>query len=215
MNIEKAEVKVAVAHEIGCRLDDTREAARSEVAQWEGANASLVQAGRAIEELARHVDKDVDEGLYDLEVAKHVKKYLTRAAAVAQNLGTQAGAQRLMAQGKVQALESAVKVVQKFHEEETRKVAGFKRALETGLVRLEPDGTPQATSPGTTLPGVRPGMSIKEQRLAEEAAEAKAAEIKAEPAAPEPVPEPVPVAAVVPPVPAVKRTGRGKRATNT
>ena len=213
MNIEKAEVKVDVAHELGCRIDDTREAARNEVAQWEGANTALVQAGRAIEELAKHVDKDIDEGGYDLETAKAVKKYITRSAAVAQNLATQAGAQRLMAQGKVQALENAVKIVKKFHEDEVRKVEGFKQALLDGRIRIEPDGTQQATTPGVNVPGVRPGVGIKEQRLAEEAA-AKAATQATE--TPMPIMESSAIDAeaskvVLPAPPEKKRGGKGKR----
>ena len=200
MNIEKAGVKVDVAHELGCRIDDTREAARNEVANWEGANAALVQAGKAIEELAKHVDKDIDEGGYDLETAKVIKKYITRSAAIAQNLATQAGAQRLMAQGKVQALENAVKIVKKYHEDEVRKVEGFKQALLEGRVRIEADGTQQAEDPGVNVLGVRPGLTIKEQRLAEEASAKK-------------VEAPPPV--VSPPAPPLKRGGRGKRDKNT
>ena len=106
----------------------------------------------------------------DNALAKHIKKYITRSPAVAQGVAAQAGAQRLMAQGKVQALEMAVKIIQKFRDEEIKKVEGFKKALADGTIRIEPDGSQQATAPGVNVPGVRPGASIKEQRLAEDAA---------------------------------------------
>ncbi len=212
MNIEKAEVKLGTAHELGCRLDDSKEAFQKEVSQWEGANAASLQITKGIEDLAKHVDKDIDQGLFDLETGVKIKKYITRAAAVASSVAAQASNNTLVARGKVQAMEVAVTVAKKLYDEERSKVEAYKRAIEAGQIRVEPDGSQQAVVSGVTVPGVRPGMSIKEQRLAEEAAAAASG-------APSPASEvEEAAAALVPEVgepPAPKRGGRGKRATNT
>lgn len=200
MNVEKAEIKAGMASEIGNRLDDTLESVTKEVAQWEGANMALVQAGKAIEELGKHVDKDLDEGQYDLETAALIKKYITRSAALVQNLAMQASNRQLMARGKVEVLGTTITIVKGLYDSEIKKVESFKQAVASGLVRLEEDGTQQAVVSVPGVNGVRPGMSIKEQRLAEEAAEAKAAaEAEATPQDP----------------PEKKRGGRGKRAANS
>lgn len=205
MNIEKAQAKMGTAHDIGCRLDDSREAYLKEVSQWEGSNGAALQIAKGIEDLAKHVDKDMDEGQYDLATATLVKKYLTRAATVAQAVGAQASQQALMAKGRVQAAEAGITLVRKIHDEEAAKVQAFRQAVASGQVRIEEDGTTEA-APGVNIPGVRPGMSIKEQRLAEE----KAAQRPAPPAeAP-----PMPPAEAPPAPPEKKRGGRGKRASN-
>lgn len=198
MNIEKAQAKMGTAHDIGCRLDDTREAYLKEVSQWEGSNAAALQIAKGIEELAKHVDKDMDEGLYDLTTASVIKKYLTRAATVAQAVGAQASQQTLMAKGRVQAAEAGITLVRKIHDEEAAKVKAFQQAVASGQVRIEEDGSTVA-APGVHVPGVRPGMSIKEQRLAEERA----------------TQEPAPLTEATPAPPEKKRGGRGKRAPNT
>jgi len=193
MNIEKAQMKMGTAHEIGCRLDDSRESYLKEVSHWEGANAASLQVARGIEDLAKHVDKDIDEGQYDLEMGARIKKYLTRAATVANSVAAQAGQQSLLARGKVQAMEASLVLVRKLHDEEQKRVEAFEKAVASGQIRIESDGTQQAVIP-VNIPGVRPGMSIKEQRLAEDAAQTQ---VETPPALPE-----------------KKRGGRGKRATN-
>lgn len=192
MSIEKAIVKMGTAHDIGCRLDDTREAYLKEVSHWEGANAGALQIARGVEDLGKHVDRDVDEGKYDFATATLIKKYLTRAATVAQAVAAQASQQNLMARGKVQAMEASITLVQKIHAEEKGRVDAYREAVASGKIRVEDDESP----PGEHVPGARPSLSIKEQRLAEEQA--------ALPPAEDP---PVP--------PEKKRGGRGKRAADT
>lgn len=199
MRIEKAETKIAVASDIGAKIEDMLDATKKEVGRWEGSVSAFSQASKAIEGLGAHVDKDVEEGLYDLEAAKIVKRYLERAANATKNLGTQAEANRITTLGKVAALDVTVKVVAKYRDDETKKVEEFLEAVRSGRVQIE-NGAP-ATNGAPVEVSVRPPTTIKAQRLAEEAAEKAKAE--ASPVAEETKPE----------TPTSKR-GRKKRAPN-
>jgi len=172
MNLDKSELKIGVAHELGCRLDDTLESVQKDVLRFEGATQAFLQAAQAVEALLTHVDKDIAEGKFGLEVAGDIKKYLVRASQVSANLAKQAENNRLIHSGRVQAMEMSVKIVKKFQEDEATKVANFKKALSEGAIVEEASGLGPALGGPRPVPGIRPGMSIKERRLAEEAASA-------------------------------------------
>jgi len=192
MRIEKAETKIAVASELGAKIEDILEAAKKEVSRWEGSVSAFSQASKACEALGEHVDRDVTDGVYDLEVAKVVKRYVDRAAQLTKNLMAQAENNRISTVGKVAALDTTVQVVAKYRDEEVGRVSAFRAALASGQIKVE-DGGGMSVADG----GVRPARSIKEQRLAEAAAEAKAAEPTVEAAA-----------ATEPETPRAKRTRR-------
>ena len=169
MNPLKSEAKIETAHTIGCRLDDALEALQKEQLKFEGASQGLAQAAQAIEALTQHVDKDIDEEQFDLQVGGHIKKYLIRASQVAINLSKQADNNRLLTLGKTLAMETSVKIVKKVHDEEVTKAENYKKAVDTGVLVPDNGSAPAAT---LTRDDIRPGnLSLKEQRLAEEAAE--------------------------------------------
>ena len=158
MSVEKSELRAAGMHEIGMRMDDLLAAAEQEVLRCEGASVALLQANKAIGDLNAHVDLDVTEGKYDLEAAKLVKLYLSRAAQAVQNLGMLANNQRIASAGQVQAFKISVQVTKKMHDSEISKLESVAAA------ESEP-----ARDIRSRQAGMRPAPTIKEQRLAEEA----------------------------------------------
>lgn len=160
MSIEKAELKKAVAHEIGCRLDDLREGAEREVHAYDGARKAFSQGSKSVTELLKHVEKEMDEGAFNdldgpLAVAAIIKKYVQRAANLLDNMQMNAEANHLKAQGKVEALAAAVSVPKKLWDEEHHKVEVARTALNG--------------SAGPRSVGTHPGDPLAERR-----AEAKA-----------------------------------------
>jgi hypothetical protein len=117
----KSEIKMGTAHELGCRIEDTLEATKKLVHQYAGAATALQQAAKAIEALTSHIDKDVDAQTYDLETAAHIKKYIGRAAQIAQNLAIQSDNLRQLNSGKTEGLDLAIQLTKKLYEEERRK----------------------------------------------------------------------------------------------
>lgn len=132
MNLEKADIKIAVSCDLGARVEDSMESAKAEVLRQEGSTSALLQAAKACEVLGTHVDKDVDEGKFDLECATHVKRYLERATNALRNLSAHAEQGRVLALGKVNALETTVKIIAKYRDEESAKASAMREAIAAG-----------------------------------------------------------------------------------
>jgi len=154
MNIDKSEIKISVAHDIGVRMDDVLEGAKADVARADGAAAIAVKISSDIEGLFAHVQKDIDAEKLDLEQGKLVMSWLVRAKGVASSHATQAAQGKFIAQGRVMAGEAAVKLVLGVKTDEENKVRAFSAALASGQVRIEDAG--------------RPPPAIKAQRQTEE-----------------------------------------------
>jgi hypothetical protein len=170
MSTERIELRASAMHDVGIRLDDLLEAARKEVLRCEGAVTGILQCAKAVNDLIPHVDKDVDEGKYDLETAKLIKLYLSRAAYVVQNLGMNASNQRIASAGQVQMAEVVVTVTKKMYDAEMQRSAAMAASASEGN-----------TNPRERVVGSHPPATIKEQRRAEEQAEVAAKEAVAVP----------------------------------
>jgi hypothetical protein len=167
----KSEVKAGTLHEVGCRLDDSRDAAQREAEAYRGAHDALRQCAKKLQALAEHVKKDLDEGRVagaiaegELAVAKLVTTYVERAAGVAENLALTAHANHLTSMGRFDAFTRATSITKRLFDEESAKAEAIRVAIERG--ELESDGMISQTSVRPV--GVHPGASIAEQRKAEE-----------------------------------------------
>lgn len=206
MNLGKSEVKVEVANEIGCRLDDMLEASQKDLYRLEGAAKAFQSMGQAIDGLFKIVDQEMDEGKFDLEAAAHIKRFIKRAHQMSINLNLQAENNRFMQLGRIQGAEQAVNVAKKFKDEELSKALVLQKALEENRLR-EANGGLEHTGEGERPVAIRPGMTLKEQRLAEEAAAA------APPPEASSSEEP-PSASPTPKSKTLKNGAKGKRASN-
>jgi len=157
--MDKGEIKAATVHEIGCKFEDMLEAAKLDESRNEGAKTALLVASKKVLELSVHVDKDLDEGVFGdvdgpLAVAALIKKYITRAAAVLESGAASAENHRLMSAGRSQAFQQMIENMRKLHDLELEKSAQRKLAEVEGERRI---------------PGVHPGLPLKQQRQLEEA----------------------------------------------
>lgn len=143
MSIEKSEIKILTAQEIGVRLDDLVEAATKEEATLSGAKQALTTAAMKVEELQKHVEKDLDEGKIDLEQQKLIKPWIDRAAGVIRNLATQAEVNQLQARGKIMAFKQSVAEVKRVQDVEKAKVEAAKAPPDTLI-----EGQPAKRAPG-------------------------------------------------------------------
>lgn len=159
--MDKGELKAAVVHDIGNKVDDMLESARADAASKLGANIALLACSKKVAELAAHVDKDFEEGLFNELTEPHliaqaIKKYITRACGVIDSGAEAAARARLVADGKIQMAELVVGNLKKVHDAELAKSA----ARQAAEVQAE-----QAAIPPN---GGRPALPLKERRLAEE-----------------------------------------------
>jgi hypothetical protein len=186
MSIDKSDVKIGAAHEIGCRLDDVLDGATKDMYRLEGAQTALQQAVKSIENFMKVVDKDLDDDKTDLETAKTIKTYIQKVHKAMTNLLAQSETNKLTQTGKVQAMQKAVEVTKKFKDEELAKAQNLRAAYVRMKEQLEAREKDSTEAAGDVLEekvarpvGMRPGLSIKERRKLEAAA-AKSEEVSEE-----------------------------------
>jgi arginyl-tRNA synthetase len=171
MNVDKADIKIFTAHEIGVRLDDLLESNTKEMHRLEGGVLQLKRAADSVSALMKVVDQEMDEGKFDLEQAKTIKRFVERAHQMVTNLMIQTDNNRIIWQGRLQGFEASVEAVKKFQDAESKKVEALRAALAAKKAALV-DGEHEMVDADAGRPdGVRPAMTIKQRRLLEEAEE--------------------------------------------
>jgi len=164
MGIEKSEIKMAVAHELGAGFDDALEAAERDIYRWDGAKTSLKNAATAVEGLIAHAKKDLDLEAIDEETYKLIRKWLQRSVEVVRNLRVQAEGHEQRAHGRAEALRTSVKITQRLYEEEAAKLKGVQ-----GHDEEEPNGEVPRLGPARPT-GIRPPNLIAAKKAADKAA---------------------------------------------
>lgn len=164
MSIEKAELKVLVAHSIGSDMENKLEAAQRLEHQYEGGQLALKQAKIDILSIAEHLKKDLEEGKLDpkklelnSELAVHdfVKKWLGRCFISLDGTKEKQRSMQLGAAGMVKGIKDCMTVPLKVMEQERAKMEAVKRAIEEGTVTAGEDGALEETAP-QKRPGARP-----------------------------------------------------------
>lgn len=143
-------VKLGTAHEIGVQLDNQLEAAERDVFALGGAVEGLANASKQIEQLQTLVMAEADAGrlsdLNPLQVAAKIKEYVLKSQMICQQLGTNMGVQRFVAQGRIQGLKGAVDSVKKFHgSTENQLKASVTAAQEAEKSPVRTPGRPAPT----------------------------------------------------------------------
>lgn len=164
MSITKSELKTGILHDQGVKADDMLESALKRVAAHDGAKQALNQFSQSVSDLARLVDRDIDQNLIPVEplkVAEYVKRYISRAAIQAQAAAKQQENQQMTATGEAVAYQRFVDSIKKEISIEQGKIESAASADEDGN-----------DEDGRRVTGTRPGISIADQRRAEEASDA-------------------------------------------
>ena len=164
MSVSKSEIKIGTINELGSNFEDALEAIEKDLYRHEGATIRLGQAAQAVQGLAKHVEKDLDEGklagLAELEVCEQLKLYVSRAAQILRNLSQKADNERMVTQGKLEGLGLVVQMTKKAMDTEVSKEEARKAAEAEGV------------DPLRRPPGAHPGQSLKQQRTVEAQKEA-------------------------------------------
>lgn len=105
---QKAEIIAGTAHRIGGRVEDLYEAAKREVARWEGQKEGALKCAKLIESLLGHLQKELDDEKMSIEDAAKIKGWVARALSSCDGAALQASNLQIAAQGQVQGLERAV-----------------------------------------------------------------------------------------------------------
>jgi hypothetical protein len=181
MGIEKAEVKIGLAKDLGRKYAEMAKALDKELDQIDGEQIGYKRLASSLKSVFDRVDADLDKGLFEglgpLEVAKAIKTALVQVGGCIDNRTEEARASKFMAMGRLDGILKASEVVQKVASAEQGKIDALVSALENGA--SQPVDVIPVNIPAEALRrplGLRPGSSIAAQRKAEEASQASATE---------------------------------------
>lgn len=172
MSIEKSKVKVNVINELGNKFDDMLDRFKQDSMRYEGAKSGLKQAAKAIEGLTGHVDRDIKEDKYSIEVAAHVKKYIMHAIGILDNLATTAEISYHRTLGSIEATNTTIRVAKNMMDVENNKII----AQESAVANEEDYGeslVPRATGmhPGNPLADINNRRNVSKDLNTEESKE--------------------------------------------
>jgi len=133
MNLDKAQLKIAVANNLGADMEDRLEGEMKAAHELAGAAQALRQVAKKVpadliaklEADQEEGDKAIKDGLEAHRVVQIIKQWLTRAG---DYLGHMADVeqQKAVAQGgRASGLQDAMKLVKKMKDEETQKLQTF------------------------------------------------------------------------------------------
>lgn len=122
MSVEKSNIKIDTAHEIGCRLDDSLETMQKELLRIEGSTLGLRASLSIVAEKIIQLDKDVDEGKLTQDESVIYKKCLEDLHRNIKNQVISVENSRFVQFGRISSLELAVAITKSFCEEEAKKV---------------------------------------------------------------------------------------------
>jgi hypothetical protein len=172
MNPMKAEVKMLTVQDLGANMDDVLEGAQKEASKAEGGMEWLAKAANGLKAISQKVDRDLDTGTIEMEVARYTKKMLGLASESLNSVALQAQSQKLAAVGKAAGIEQCVKMAKKIYDTEKLK-------LESAILQMEKDRA-QAEEAGEEPPnGSRPRSNAAADDLRARKAASRAAKKKA------------------------------------
>lgn len=173
---EKVALSTGIINKVGSKVEELIDTA--EQTQWKavGARDALLKHVENLMALAKAADAELaaegepEKEIPDKETLDHIKRWLFKAIKATQNYADHFINVELSAIGEGAGYKNTHNILQKMVTEIFNKSESVKRGVESGDIEVDEDGEP-IIRPGKPRPtGVRPGMSIKEQRLAEEAA---------------------------------------------
>jgi len=139
MNLDKAQLKIAVANNLGADMEDRLGGEQKAASELAGAAQALRQAAKKVPadliaklEADQEGEKAIKDGLEAHLVVQIVKQWLTRAG---DYLGHMADVeqQKAVAQGgRAAGLQDAMKIVQKMRDDETQKLQTFMELAAKG-----------------------------------------------------------------------------------
>ena len=174
MGIDKSEIKILTANNIGADLEDMQEAAQRAEYTHEGARKALAEAGVKVAQLAGHIERDLEEGKIDvaelkepLGIERLLKRYLGKAIGVLDNLHEGAKIAHATSAGMASAYKKSMGVSKKVKDDEIAKVKGLLETLE--LAKQVGDGEEVDLTAGSRPAGRHPGNPLAARRAAEAA----------------------------------------------
>jgi soluble cytochrome b562 len=150
MTVEKAQLMIRAAHDIGVKLDDYLEKAKADLAKVQGHQEALRDVIGKIEQHSKYIDKDLEEGKIDAAQAEIAKRYVQHCGGIARNLLVSREVTYQQLNGRVEALELSVRTTKSYSDMQyamaERGHPGEVVADSVGKVEAISETAPEASS---------------------------------------------------------------------
>jgi len=173
MGIDKAEVKILTANEIGASIEDMMEEAQKNEHMYAGAKNALGDAYKNIGNLVDVFKREVEEGTIKFDELREpekieglVRKFIARAMNIVESMQLQAQNSQIGAAGMVAAFTKAMGIPKKVMDVERGKMEAVKAAIEAQL-RGDGDEDLELGRPAARVTGTHPGDPLAARRIPE------------------------------------------------
>lgn len=193
MGIEKSELKIDMAKNIGQHYAALIKEGSEEVLRCEGERRAYQQAAEALNPIFARVDQDLQNSKFDevsepLAFAKMVKDYLVLVVSSLESLKARAEVNKIHTLGNVNGILKASEYIQRIAASEQGKLEATLAALEGQPSVSMVEGEESIPLPSGKRPtGYHPGMSEAAQRKAERTSSVPTKDLKAKIPEPEPI----------------------------
>lgn len=173
MNIEKSQLKMLVAGNLGASIEDRLESTGKTVNELMGGYAALHRASSKVpNDIIALVEKDeeIKDGLDAHIVRQKIKKYITRVGDYLEHLGEVSKQSAITQAGVVDGLRQAMDIIKKEHDAEAAKIEIATSIDEDSVI---------GETPRTMAEAAKNANGSSRERRAKESAPKKATRKKA------------------------------------
>jgi len=182
MSLEKSELKVLIANNLGAEIEDQYDESVRLAYGLEEAAKIIKQAAKSlVVQLCKAVEEDIASGtisdqLPALKVAELVKKYIIRSGMLLDNIADTKKQLSIARHGEATGLKIAMGVVSRSCDKELEKIKAVQEHVAAGSPPVRGDARPSGVRPGPSISSVRKEQAVIEASgsLAERRAAAKA-----------------------------------------
>jgi hypothetical protein len=171
LSLVKADIRRGTATSIGVRVEEMLEGAERKVHEARGAKKAMQIQTKNLMSISAAVDGEIEKSIPDIETLKIVKLWVSRCVEATDNFAGNLANVELQAAGEVAAYKAIHDHIQDVVSKIDANKVAVAEAIKSGTAELDEDGEPQMVDAGGRPPGVRPSMSVVQQRKAEEQAE--------------------------------------------
>jgi hypothetical protein len=169
--IDKAEIKILTAIEIGATLEDMLESSQRHENMHAGAKDVLATAYKNIGQLEETLKQEIESGAINFDELKDpnkmqalVRKFIARAMNIVDNMKVNSQNAQIGAAGMVAAYKSAMGVSKKVMDVERGKMEAVKAALEQQLAGQGEEDLDLTGRPAARVVGMHPGDPLADRR---------------------------------------------------
>lgn len=166
---DKYDIRRKMIAEVDAKVIEQLDNADTSSIEARGAKSALREHVKNLLGIVAAVDDELGKSIPDLETMKLVKGWVTRCVHATENLAAHLENVELGMLGEIAANKATHEMLDKLTKIDDSRRASIEEAIKAGDVVMDKATGELMSKPGTrSLPGVRPGPSLKRQRQAEE-----------------------------------------------